>query len=154
MPIATVALATAARVLAAALETASYCGWWASWGRRLPFARAFLWTLAFASLDLVSAHLVLVASDHGPPFADILAVLAGPNAAREGVAPGTRGLWLAFGGFGLLTAARIVGTSYAHASLTGARLAAALGTVAGFWLATRLTLWWGVDLLGGRSSLP
>ena len=148
------AFSTATRLLAGAAEAGLYCLWWSSWGWRLPFLRAFFWMLAVAALDLLAGNLRLIAVEHGAPVSQWLALLAGPAAARTEIASTHRGLWLAFGACGLLTLARVVATARLQAWLMRVRLLPVLAAVAAFWIATRLVMWWGVDLMSGRSALP
>jgi hypothetical protein len=147
-----VALGAVARVLGTAIEAGVYALVWRSWGRQLGFLRTAFWLLTISSLDVLASQLRFVGLEHGDMLAAWLAPVVGcavlPEPRLEG------GLLSAFGTFGLLAIARLVATARAQAALLRIGMLRPLALTAGMWLVTHVALWWSVDLMGGRSTLP
>lgn len=86
-------------------------------------------------------------SQHLPPALGVM--LAGMRAAGGGGAGS--GLAFAFAAFGALTVTRLLLSAHAQSRTARAPFARGLAIVLVFYLVTRLVMWWGFDLLQGRS---
>jgi len=148
--IATIA-ATLSHFVAAGFETGYYVAAWRSAGRRLRFGWFFSWVMTLSLIDLLAASLRNIALRH-PAALPWLVALAGPGLVPERVVP--TGLDFSIGSFGLLTLARCSLCGWLQAREAGVRLWSALALVFLTWIATRLILWWGIDLARGTSPLP
>jgi hypothetical protein len=149
----TAGLMAAAHLAASAIEASVYVLWWRTRGARLAWPPFFVGLVALSLVDRCAASLAALAQ-RAPALAPWLAPLVGPQLVR-GSLPGLEpGLWAAFGGLGLLALARLGATAWLQAAGTGRRLRAALAVTALVWLATRVAVWWSVDLLRGMSPLP
>jgi hypothetical protein len=146
-------LMTAAHLAAGAIEASAYVLWWRTRGARLAWSPFFVGLVALSLVDRCAASLAALAQ-RAPALAPWLAPLAGPQLVRASLPGLEPGLWAAFGGLGLLTLARITATAWLQAAGTGRRLRAALVATALAWLATRVAVWWTVDLVRGMSPLP
>jgi hypothetical protein len=146
-------LMVVAHLGANAIEASTYVLGWRACGVRLPWSPFFVGLVALSLVDGVAANLAGLA-EGSPWLAPWLATLAGPQLVREGLPGVGTGLWAAFGGLGLLTLARITATAWLQAAGTGRRLRTAFAVTALTWLATRVAVWWTVDLVRGRSPLP
>jgi hypothetical protein len=147
------ALMVAAHLAASAIEASAYALWWRGRGARLPWAPFFTGLVALSLVDRAAASLAALAQ-RMPALAPWLAPLVGPQLLRDRLPGVEPGLWAAFGGLGLLTLARIGATAWLQAAGTGRRLCAALAVTTLAWLATRIAVWWAVDLVRGMSPLP
>jgi len=147
------ALMVAAHLAASAIEASAYVLWWRTRGARLPWRPFFAGLVALSLVDRCAASLASLA-ERAPALVPYLAPLVGPQLWRTrppGVEPG---LWAAFGGLGLLTLARIGATAWLQSAGTGRRWRVAIVVTAITWLASRVAVWWAVDLVRGRSPLP
>ena len=156
-PAVTAAAGLATQLAFTALEASLGVAAWSIAGRRVRWEEL---APALLVVSLSEAFAVgLVAGSPALPAAWRV-VLAGARAATEPVAGGA--LAQAFAGLGLLTLARLALATHAHAAALrrGAgpapahpeRKAALL--VLAFYAASRLAIWWGVDLVRGRSFEP
>jgi hypothetical protein len=136
------------RIAAQLIEAGFYVLLWRALGRTLPFANFFVTIVSLSLLDVASVQLVRWAADSPPAW---VAVLCGFQAV-PGALVGEPGLRVAFGGFGLLTLARIAGTAWPQRPAGGWRTGLAL--TGAIWLAGRLATWWTTDLVRGVSPLP
>ena len=147
-------MATVGHLAGNALEAAFYRLWWRSRGARFGYGSFFVWLVALSLFDIGAIALRDVAREHAPAAAGWLAALAGPGAARDsfpGISPGLRA---ALGSIGLLALARVAATAWLQARAVGRGLAGPLGLTLSTWGLARLVVWWGTDLLRGRSPLP
>src|SRR5262249_3274435 len=92
-----------------------------------------------------------IASGHAPLPAPIAQALAGPRAT--GAVPAT-GLEFAFAGAGALAVVRLLMSALMQSRAARAGFARGLATVLMLWLTTRLLMWWGFELLQGRTFQP
>ena len=141
-----------ARLAASAVEALAYTLWWRARGARLPYTRFLVALVALSLVDRFAQGLVALAG-HAPALAPWLAPVAGLLLLRDrlpGVAPV---LWVAFGSLGLLTLARIAITAWLQSIGTGRRLRGPLLVTTMAWFATRVALWWTMDLARGASPL-
>ncbi len=143
------ALLAALKLGGFAIESAYYAFAARAWGARPPVARVFVSVAFFSLMDLVRGWLLTDAAA-GLPLA-LRAAFAGADAAHS--AAGRTGFSAAFGSFGVLVLVRLVGTADAVRRLGGSRAGPPFAAVAATWLATRLAMWWGIDLLRGASRL-
>ncbi len=141
-----------ARLASSAVEALVYVLWWRTRGARLPYGRFLVALIALSLVDRCSQGLVALAAG-APALAPWLAPLAGPQLVADRLPGLTPALRAAFGGLGLLTLARIAVTAWLQSVGTGRRLRGPLAVTALAWLATRVALWWSVDLLRGMSPL-
>jgi hypothetical protein len=141
-----------ARLAASAVEALAYSLWWRSRGARLPYLRFLVALVALSLTDRFALSLVALAG-RVPALAPWLAPVAGLQLLRDRLGGVEPVLWLAFGGFGLLTLARIVITAWLQSAGTGRRLRGPLLVTSLAWLATRVALWWTMDLFRGMSPL-
>jgi hypothetical protein len=139
--------AVAARTAGHALEAAFYSGFWRVRDLKIGFAWMFVAVVSLSVLETLANATALLGADGSLPW---LAPLVGVRAI-EGALQGAPGLRLAFGSFGLLSVARLVGTAWAQ-SRDGAPWTGALRVTAAAWLAGRLATWWTADLLRGFSA--
>ena len=98
------------------------------------------------------AFAVAIVTGHVPMARPLALLLCGMRAA-----PGawvTSGFGRAFAAMGLLTLMRIMLSAQAQARLAGVPLMRGIGVVGSLHLAARLVMWWGSDLLQGRSFQP
>jgi hypothetical protein len=135
-----------------AAEGAFYVIWWRIRGARLPFWRFTTWLAVLWLIDLTGETLGGISLQH-PAVAPWLAPLAGIGLLAPGLHP-RDGLGAAFAGFGLLTLARIAATAVLQARTLGRDLREPLAVTTLAWLATRLAVGLGLDLLRGMSPLP
>jgi len=141
-----------ARLAASALEALAYTVWWRSRGARLPYLRFLVALVALSLVDRLALGLVALAG-RAPALAPWLAPVAGLQ-LLEGRLPGVEPvLWAAFGSLGLLTLARITLTAWLQSAGTGRRLRGPLLLTSLAWLATRVAVWWTMDLARGMSPL-
>jgi hypothetical protein len=122
--------------------------WWRAQGRALPYWRFASWLVALSIADLLAHDLAAHVTGGTRAWAAVVAGLGlvdprGP-AAGDGLRAG-------FGGLGALTLARIGLESYVQSRVPGIRFARALLLTCGLWLATRIAIWWSVDLASGMS---
>src|SRR5262249_27393979 len=94
---------------------------------------------------------VSIASGRAELPAPIAVALAGPRAA--GAAPAS-GLAFAFASAGALAMVRVLTSAHLQARAAHVPFARGLATVLVLWLIPRLVLWWGFDLMQGRSFQP
>ena len=141
-----------ARLAASAVEALAYTLWWRTRGARLPYAR-FLVALVALSLVDRFAQSVATLAGRAPALAPWLAPLAGLQLLKDRWPGAEAGLWVAFGSLGLLTLARIAITAWLQSAGTGRRLRGPLLVTTVAWLATRVGLWWTMDLFRGMSPL-
>lgn len=146
-------LMAAAHLAASAVEASAYALWWRTRGARLPWRPFFVGLVALSLVDRLATGLAELAL-RSPSLAPWLAPLAGPQLVRARLPGLEPGLWAAFGGLGALTLVRLAATALLQAAGTGRRLQAALAVTALVWLATRVAVWWTVDLVRGMSPLP
>ena len=141
-----------ARLAASAVEALAYALWWRTRGARLPYLRFLVALVALSLTDRFALGLAALAG-RSPALAPWLAPLAGLQLLRDRL-PGVEPvLWVAFGSLGLLTLARLVITAWLQSAGTGRRLRGPLLVTTLAWLATRVALWWTVDLSRGMSPL-
>jgi hypothetical protein len=141
-----------ARLTASAVEALAYTLWWRAHGARLPYARFFVGLVALSLVDRFAQSLVALAG-RAPALTPWLAPIAGLQLLKDRL-PGVEPvLWVAFGSLGLLTLARIAVTAWLQSAGTGRRLRGPLLVTTLAWLATRVGLWWAMDLLRGMSPL-
>jgi hypothetical protein len=130
------------------IEAAVYRAWW-----RLRAVRVSYLDLLAAVVSLSLFDLLGLAVRARAAGAAWLPWIVGPRAA--GVAgAGEAGLAVAFSALGLLTLLRLAGTALVQRRLSGRGLGESIALTLGLWLATRLAVWWTVDLLRGRSPVP
>lgn len=154
-PLSLVAAATImvlARLAASAVEALAYTLWWRARGTRLPYARFLVALVALSLVDRFAQSLVALAT-RTPSLAPWLAPVAGFQLLKDRLPGVSPVLWVAFGGLGLLTLARIVITAWLQSVGTGRRLRGPLLVTTLAWFATRIALGWTVDLLRGMSPL-
>jgi hypothetical protein len=141
-----------ARLLASAVEALAYSLWWRTRGARLPYLRFLVALVALSLVDRLALSLAVLAG-RAPALAPWLAPLAGLQLLRDRL-PGVEPvLWVAFGSLGLLTLSRIALTAWLQSAGTGCRLRGPLLVTTLAWLATRVALWWTMDLSRGMSPL-
>jgi hypothetical protein len=141
-----------ARLTASAVEALAYTLFWRSRGTRLPYARFLVGLVALSLVDRFAQSLVALAG-RVPALTPWLAPIAGLQLLKDRL-PGVEPvLWVAFGSLGLLTLARIAITAWLQSAGTGRRLRGPLLVTTLAWLATRVGLWWAMDLLRGMSPL-
>ncbi len=141
-----------ARLAASAVEALAYTLWWRTRGARLPYVRFFVALVALSLVDRFAQSLVALAG-RSPGLAPWLAPVAGLQLVRERLPGLEPALWVAFGGLGLLTLTRLAITAWLQATGAGRRLRETLLVTAVAWLATRVALWWAMDLFRGMSPL-
>jgi len=113
------------------------------------------WSTLVPRLQIASAAETLavdIAAGHAMLPRGIAIAIAGPRAA--GAAGLTHGLAAAFAAAGALALARMLVSASLQSRAAGASFARAFGLVLFMWLASRLIVWWGIDLLQGRSFQP
>jgi len=141
-----------ARLAASAVEALAYTLWWRTRGARLPYLRFLVALVALSLVDRFAQSLVALAG-RAPALAPWLAPVAGLGLLRDRL-PGVEPvLWVAFGGLGFLTLARIAITAWLQSVGTGRRLRGPVLVTTLAWLATRVVLWWTMDLFRGMSPL-
>jgi hypothetical protein len=153
LPLAVAAtLMLVARLASSAIEALAYVVWWRARGARLPYVAFLVALVALSLVDRIALDLGSLAG-RTPALAPLLAPLAGIQLLRSRLPGGEPALWAAFGGLGLLTVARITITAWLQSAGTGRRLRAALSVTAAAWLASRIVVWWTLDLVRGASPL-
>jgi hypothetical protein len=146
-----VLLGLAGRIAAGLIEAGFYRIWWRSVrGVSIPFWALFNWIAALSALDLLAEGLVRQAH-HAPALAAWIVPLTGVAALDP--SPLAGGLGTAFSGLGLLVLARVVSTAAVQRALLRTSWMHPLAITFGAWGATRLLVWWSVDLMVGRSVL-
>ena len=141
-----------ARLAASAVEALAYTLWWRTRGARLPYARFLVALVALSLVDRFAQGMATLAG-RAPALAPWLAPVAGLQLLKDRL-PGVEPvLWVAFGSLGLLTLARIAITAWLQSAGTGRRLRGPLLVTTLAWLATRVALWWAMDLFRGMSPL-
>jgi hypothetical protein len=141
-----------ARLAASAVEALAYVLWWRTRGARLPYLRFLVALIALSLVDRLSLSLVALAG-RAPALTPWLAPVAGLQLLKDRL-PGVEPvLWVAFGSLGLLTLARIALTAWLQSAGTGRGLRGPLLVTTLAWLATRVALWWTMDLSRGMSPL-
>ena len=113
------------------------------------------WGALVPRLQIASAAETLavdIAAGHALLPRPIAIALAGPRAA-DAAAP-SHGLAAAFAAAGALALVRMLVSASLQSRAAGASFARAFGLVLCMWLASRLIVWWGFDLLQGRSFRP
>ncbi len=146
------ALMLLARLGASAVEAGAYVLFWRVRGERLPYARFLMGLVALSLADYLALCLTGLAR-HDAALAPWLAPLAGVSLVRErwpGIEPG---LWSGFGSLGLLTLGRVAMTGWLQAHVLGRRLRGPLLVTFVAWLASRVVVWWTVDLARGLSPV-
>lgn len=139
------------RFAASLIEAGFYRAWWRGVrGVSIPFWALFNWIVTLSALDLLAEGLTRQARNV-PALAPWIAPLTGVAALDP--APLAGGMAAAFGGIGLLALARVVTTAAVQRALLGTSWMQPLAITLGAWCATRLVVWWGVDLVVGRSVL-
>jgi hypothetical protein len=150
-----VAMGLVARFLGNAIEAGLYLWWWRHFRiGRIPYWGLVNWLVTFSVFDLLAEHLRLAAtagSAAAPPW---IVPLVGVGVLRPGWPASGVGFWAAFGGIGALTIARVAATASIQARAIGRSLPGPLALTTAFWLLTRFVIWWGTDLMRGRSLLP
>ena len=141
-----------ARLAASAVEALAYALWWRTRGARLPYARFLVALVALSLLDRFAQSLATFAA-RVPAVTPWLAPVAGLQLLKDRLPGAEPGLWAAFGSLGLLTLARLAITAWLQSAGTGRRLRGPLLVTTLAWLATRVALWWTMDLLRGMSPL-
>ena len=141
-----------ARLAASAVEALAYTLWWRTRGARLPYARFLVALVALSLVDRLAQSLVALAG-RSPALAPWLAPVAGLRLLQDRLPGAEPVLWVAFGSLGLLTLARIAITAWLQSVGIGRRLRGPLLVTSFAWLATRVALWWAMDLLRGMSPL-
>lgn len=158
-PAVAAAVGLATQLAFTAFEASLGTAAWASLGRRVRWS-----TLAPAlfTASISEAFAVSIIAEQPPLSQAWRVALAGARALPEHAAASP--IAQAFAGLGALTLLRLVLATHAHAaalrehaghSVTSARRwrdAALL--VAAFYASSRLAIWWGLDLLRGRSFEP
>jgi hypothetical protein len=132
-----------------ALEAAIAMALWRALGARVS------WSTLVPRLQISSAAETLaidITSGHATLPRPIAVVLAGPRAADA--AGASHGLAAAFAAAGVLALVRLILSASLQSRAAGAPFARAFGLVLFMWLASRLIVWWGFDLLQGRSFQP
>ncbi len=148
-PVLAAAAGLAAQAAFTAVEASLGVAAWGALGARVRWAAL---APALLVVSVTEATAMAVASGAtGLPEAWCL-LLAGTRAAPERV--GSAGASRAFAAFGALAVARLVLAAHAHAALARQPWTRAAALVLAFYLATRLLLWWSLDLLQGRSHEP
>lgn len=141
-----------ARLAASAVEALAYVLWWRTRGARLPYLRFLVALVGLSLVDRLALSLVALAG-RAPALGPWLAPVAGLQLLKDRL-PGVEPvLWVAFGSLGLLTLARIALTAWLQSAGTGRRLRGPLFVTTLAWLATRVALWWTMDLSRGLSPL-
>jgi hypothetical protein len=136
------------------VESGFYAAWWRARRSPVRFWRLFLGVASISALDVLGLWLRQTFAADAARQAAWLALLAGVDVLRGGVTGVPDGVWAAFGSAGLLTAARVAATGLLLSAATGRGASGMTGFTAAVWAASRIALWWGVDLLRGRSPLP
>ena len=147
------AFMTALRFVLLAAEAAVYVLWWRTRGARLPFVRFYVMLVALSAFDLFAMSLGRAAL-RTPALAPWFAPLTGIAILDPHTLPLGAGLRAGFGSLGLLTLGRIACTAWAQAMALGRGMREPLLVTGGLWLATRLILWWSLDIFRGMSPLP
>jgi hypothetical protein len=136
----------AAQLAFTAVEASLGVAAWGALGRRARWS-----ALAPALLVASVAEAAAVALAAGqPPLAEPWGVLLAGRRAGPGPVP-AEALGRAFTCFGALTLLRFSLAAHAHAAAARVRWRHAAVLVLGFYLASRLVVWWSLDLLQGRS---
>ena len=148
------AMGAAGHIAGNAVEALFYMAAWRARGFKLGFARLFEWMVTLSVLDLLSSGLVGFAKAHPGWVAGALEVFVGFGVVNDDPSGPGSGFQAAFGSFGLLCVARIVGTAAVQRQGTKGGLAAPLALTFAVWLVGRLASWWMVDLARGISPLP
>ncbi len=142
------------RFLAQLGEAAFHALAWRALGRSVRVGPLWVSILTLSLCDALAESLFRFAEEgaRGPWIALLVGFRALPNADAGALAaePGVR---VAFGSFGLLALARILGTAWAVRS-QGPPFAGALGITLLAVGAGRIAIWWTMDLLRGMSPLP
>jgi hypothetical protein len=141
-----------ARLAASAVEALAYALWWRTRGARLPYARFLVALVALSLVDRLAQSLVTLAG-RVPALTPWLAPFAGLRLLQDRWPAVEPVVWVAFGSLGLLTLARITITAWFQSVGTGRRLREPLLVTTLAWLATRVALWWAMDLFRGMSPL-
>lgn len=141
-----------ARLAASAVEALAYTLWWRTRGARLPYVRFLVALVALSLVDRFAQSLIALGG-RAPALAPWLAPVAGLQLLKDRLPGVEPALWVAFGSLGLLTLARIAITAWLQSVATGRRLRWPLLVTAGAWLATRVALWWTMDLFRGASPV-
>ena len=141
-----------ARLAASAVEALAYALWWRTRGARLPYARFLVALVALSLVDRFAQSLVALAG-RAPALTPWLAPVAGLQLLKDRLPGAVPGVWVAFGSLGLLTLARIAITAWLQSVGTGRRLRGPVLVTTLAWLATRVALWWAMDLFRGMSAL-
>jgi hypothetical protein len=131
----------AGRVTGWIAEALAHALVWGALGRRLAVTAFLAWLPAISTCDLI-AHMWPSDGDG----------LLGPAPAAARAQAGS-GFDAAFGAFGLLAMLRLVLTADVQRRVLGGGWAAPLAVTGSLWLASRLTVWWGLDLVRGGSPL-
>ncbi len=139
-----------ARLAASAVEALVYTLWWRARGAHLPYARFLVALVALSLVDRFAQGVTALAG-RAPALAPWLAPVAGLHLLRDRWPGAEPGLWVAFGSLGLLTLARIAITAWLQSAGTGRRLRGPLLVTTLAWFATRVSLWWTMDLFRGMS---
>lgn len=135
------------------LEALLYWAAWCAVGTRLSLFTLTMWILTLSMLDVLALRVADLGRAHPGDWTFAAIVLAGPVAVA---APGSTSIGTAaavFGTIGLLDLARIAAWCdvQRRAARTGWRPPVFI--TLSLWLASRLALWWGLDLGRGRSLL-
>ena len=141
-----------ARLAASAVEALAYTLWWRTHGARLPYLRFLVALVALSLVDRFAQSLIALAG-RAPALTPWLAPVAGLQLLKDRLPAVEPVLWVAFGSLGLLTLARIVITAWLQSVGTGRGLRGPLLVTTLAWLATRVALWWTMDLFRGMSPL-
>ncbi len=138
--------ALATRTAGHGLEAAFYSAIWRARGLRVGFVWMLCMVISLSLLDaLAGATARIGAGGDMPWLAPLIGLRAVPDLIR-----GWGGAGVAFGGVGLLSLARVLGTAYVQRQ-EGAPWRGALALTMAAWLAGRLAMWWGADLMRGWS---
>ena len=150
-----VAMGLVARFLGNAIEAGLYLWWWRHFRNdRIPYWSFFNWLVTFSVFDLLAEHLRLAATPVSEAAPLWIVPFVGVGVLKPAWPAFGVGFWAAFGGLGALTIARVAATASIQARAIRRSIRGPLWLTATFWLLTRIVIWWGTDLVRGRSLLP
>jgi len=147
-------VAALTRLALFSLEALVYVSAWRALGVRLRWFPLALWVLSFSMFDALAARVAELGRLHPGAWGDAARWLAGPAAVDGAAGSASPGARAAFGSVGLLDAARIAAWCEVQRRASRRPWTQAWTLTLGLWAASRVVLWWGLDLLRGRSLLP
>ncbi len=142
------AVGLAAQLAFTAVEASLGVAAWGALGFRVRWSAL---APALLTVSTVEAIAVAVASGATGLHEGWSTILAGPRAASGA---GADALARAFASFGVLTLLRLALAAHAHAAAARVPWWRAAALVLVFHLASRLLVWWSLDLMQGRSYEP